>query len=321
MYATDDDRHRAHRLGREAAAGDRAHRAAAAPGGGRERAELTPTGVSALATRRAPRAAHAERAGRDRARQAADRDPHAGRASSEAGLLDRAPRPDRRPQLPGQRQRRRPRAAAPPARAQERLPGAPPARPSGCRRARRWSAPPRSSSGCWRTRRLERRRPPHLRLPRGPQLPALLRRPGDLALGQLDADGRRDLADPQPHRQRRRGRPDHRAAVPADAALRRLGRAARRPLLEATPADRHPGADGDAGARRCFAVTAAGVVAPWMVYVAVFAMRRRQRRRQPDPPELRRSRWSAPTGSSTRSASTASSSRRRGSSARRSPAC
>ena len=44
-----------------------------------------------------------------------------------------------------------------------------------------------------------------------------------------------------------------------------------------------------------------------------------QRGRQPDPAELRRSRWSAPTGSSTRSASTASSSRRRGSSARRWP--
>ena len=42
---------------------------------------------------------------------------------------------------------------------------------------------------------------------------------------------------------------DHRPAVPADAALRRLGRAARRSLLQAAPADRHPGADGDPGHR------------------------------------------------------------------------
>ena len=35
------------------------------------------------------------------------------------------------------------------------------------------------------------------------------------------------------------------------------------------------------------AVTATGVVAPWMVYLAVFAMRRGQRGRQPDPAELR----------------------------------
>ena len=34
------------------------------------------------------------------------------------------------------------------------------------------------------------------------------------------------------------------APVPADAPVRRLGRAARRPLPEALPADRHPDADG-----------------------------------------------------------------------------
>ena len=42
---------------------------------------------------RAPRAADPERARRDRAGQAADRDPHPAAASSEAGLVDRAPDP------------------------------------------------------------------------------------------------------------------------------------------------------------------------------------------------------------------------------------
>ena len=36
------------------------------------------------------------------------------------------------------------------------------------------------------------------------------------------------------------GRPDHGAAVPADAALRRLGRPARRPHVQAPAADRRP---------------------------------------------------------------------------------
>ena len=81
---------------------------------------------------------------------------------------------------------------------------------------------------------------PLLQLARGPQLPALLRRPADLAVGHLDADGGGDLADPQPDRQRCRGRPDHGAAVPADAAVRRLGRAARRPDPETAAADRPP---------------------------------------------------------------------------------
>ena len=164
------------------------------------------------------------------------------------GLIERTPDPaDGRSALVSD-QRRRPGAAAAPARPQERLPGAPHARAARGRGARRWSAPPRSSSGCWRASAgdaLERRPAPILRLARGPQLPPLLRRPGDLALRQLDADGRGDLADPQPHRQRHRGRPHHRAAVPADAALRRLGRPARRPHRQAPAADHHPDADGD----------------------------------------------------------------------------
>ncbi len=98
---------------------------------------------------------------------------------------------------------------------------------------------------------------PLLRQPSDPQLPPLLHRPARLAVGELDADGGGDLADPHPHRQRRRGRPHHRAPVPADAPLRRLGRADRRPGAEAAAAPAHPGpphdrAAGDArpGARR-----------------------------------------------------------------------
>ena len=113
------------------------------------------------------------------------------------------------------------------------------------RKSRRWSGRPRSSSGCGRVSEGERRPAPLLQLAGGSQLPPLLRRPADLPLRHLDADGGRDLADPQPHRQRRRRRPHHRAAVPADAAVRRLGRPARRPHPEAAAADHHAGADGD----------------------------------------------------------------------------
>ena len=282
--------------------------------------ELTPTAASALATveRHGPltpsELAEIERIKRPTATRTL-------RVLEEAGLVDRAPDPADGRSCPGQRQRRRPRAPAPPARPQERLPGAPHARPSRSTTSRPWSAPPRSSRGCLEERVGERRRPPQLRLPLRPQLPPLLRRAAGLALGDLDADGGGDLAGPH-------ASPASGVAVGLTTALQFLpmllfgawgGLLADR-IPEAAAADRHPGADGDPGDRP--------------------ARRHRDRRRrpldglrrglrdgagqrgrQPDPAELRDRDGRRPTGSSTRSASTASSSRRRGSSARRSPGC
>ena len=85
---------------------------------------------------------------------------------------------------------------------------------------------------------------PLLHLPGRPQLPPLLRGPAGLGHRQLDPGRRRDVADPDPDRERPGGRGDLGAAIPAPAAIRRLGRSARRPLSEALRADGHPGADG-----------------------------------------------------------------------------
>ena len=308
----------ARRVRRQAALRDRAHRPPPAPGGRGARHRALADRRLGPRHDRAPRPADPQRAGRDRADQAPDRDPHPGLARGGRAARSR-PRPGRRAQLAGQRQRGRPRAPAPPARPQERLPGAPHARPSRVRRghpgARRRD--PRGDPG---GAPVERRRSPQLRLPPRPQLPPLLRRPDGLALGHLDADRRRDLADPQPDRLRRRGRPDHRAAVPADAALRRLGRPARRPDPEAPPADRHPGLDGDPRDRPLRRHRDRRRH-PLDGLPGGLRDGQRQRRRQPDPAELRDRDGRARTGSSTRSASTASSSRPRGSSGRRSPAC
>ena len=72
-------------------------------------------------------------------------------------------------------------------------------------------------------------------------------RPGHLDQRQLDADRRGDVAGRAADRQRRLRRPDRRAAVPARAAVRRLGRRPRRPHAEAPAADVHAGRDGRAG--------------------------------------------------------------------------
>ena len=142
----------------------------------------------------------------------------------EDGLVTKRDRPDRRAGLAAEREPRGQRACC-----------------SGCASARTptWrgacaSSTPRSSprSSAPPTMlerpagaepRLERRGPALLRIARDPELPALLRRPADLAQRQLDADRRRDVADPDPDRQRVRGRDDDRPPVPPDAALRAPG--------------------------------------------------------------------------------------------------
>ena len=138
-----------------------------------------------------------------------------------------------------------------------------------------------------------------------PELPPLLRRPGRLAHRQLDADRRRDVAHRAAHRQRRLGRPDRGAAVPADPAVRRLGRPARRPHAEAPRCSGHAGADGAARRSTLWALTVERRVEVWMVYALFFV---RGTVNAVDNPARQSfvSRWSAPTGSSTRCRSTAS---------------
>ena len=226
--------------------GGRADGAAAAAGGGGRGERADPDLDLGAGDDRAARPAHPQRAGAAGAGAAADRDPH--------------------PRLPGTGGAGR---ARPPTRTTAAAPwsaSTPPAASgcgacagartptwrSGCGTCRTttwrpWSGRRRFSRACWR---VSARRPARrlvsaalrqlLQLARGPQLPALLRRPAGLPLRHLDADGRGDLGGPHPHRQRRRRRPDHGAAVPADAAVRRLGRAARRPHPQAPAADRRP---------------------------------------------------------------------------------
>src|SRR3954470_13550812 len=107
------------------------HRAAAAPGGGRR-----PQPLADLRARvgRPPRPVDAQRARRPRARAAADRHA-AARAPRGGGTDPPGPRPGRPPLLADLRQRRRADAAAPPALAKEPVPRAPARRP-GRRRGR-----------------------------------------------------------------------------------------------------------------------------------------------------------------------------------------
>ena len=217
---------------REAAPGRRAHRPQAATGG-RHRPRARPD--LGAGDDRAPRPAGAERAGPARADQAPDRHQAGGLARGGRPAGSRA-RPRGRAQLDPQRQRRGPCAAAAPARTQDRLSGPTASRPGSRATWPRWSAPPTCSSACSRSTpprrcargggpQLDRGPQPLIRQPAGAELPPLLRRSARLAVGELDADGRRDLGDPGPDRQRRRGRPHDGAAVRADAAARRASAA------------------------------------------------------------------------------------------------
>ena len=93
------------------------------------------------------------------------------------------------------------------------------------------------------------RRPRHLRLPVGPELPPLLRRPGDLADRDLDADDGPVVARPHADPLRRRPRRDHRAADDPGPAADPVRRGARRPRRQAPHDGRPAERDGRAGAR------------------------------------------------------------------------
>ena len=150
-----------------------------------------------------------------------------------------------------------------------------------CRRSRAW----RSSSGTgvhdarvvrrsrmtpapriWRAWRASARagRRRHLRRPLGPQLPALLRRPGDLADRHLDADDRAVVAGAElTHSGTALG--GRRAADAAGAAARPVRRRDRRPRRQAQADDR--AADRRWACRRwCSALlTVTGVVQVWEI--------------------------------------------------------
>ena len=171
---------------------------------------LSPTLACGAGHGGAPRAADAVRARAARGGRAADRDEggHEARGTRLRG--------------PGRRPRRRPLGAD----RSERGLGRPcsprsalvrtPISPSGSRRSgRRTARRSPGRRGCSTTSRAPRRRlepgpRSHVRLAARPELPALLRRPGRIDHGQLDADGRRDVADRPAHRLGRRGGPDRR---------------------------------------------------------------------------------------------------------------
>ena len=164
------------------------------------------------------------------------------------------------------------------------------------------------------------RRPRHLRRALRPELPPLLRRPGDLADRHLDADDGPGVAGADPHPLEHGARRDRRAPDPARAAARALRRRDRRPGRQAPDDDRPAERDGRAGAdpRRAHRHRLGPRVGD-----------RRARRccsASTTPSRTRRasrscSRWSAPSTCATRSASTPCSSTWRARSDRRSPGC
>src|SRR3954464_12298568 len=124
------------------------HRPAAAPGGGGGDDRPHPDLDRGAGDDRAPRADDAQRDRRHRAGQAADDHPHP-RLPGTRGPDRPLAGPDRQAQRPGQRQRRRSRAAAAAAQAQERLPGAAHAgaRRGGRGDARAGGGDPRTDAG------------------------------------------------------------------------------------------------------------------------------------------------------------------------------
>ena len=265
----------------------------AAPGGGRSGGtELSPTAAAALATveRHGP-LTPSELAEIERIkRPTGDPDPA---AAGGGGPRRPNPRPGRRPQRPGQHQRRGPRAAAPSARPQERLPGAPDAGPA--RRGRRDA----------RARRGD---------PRGDPRGAARAAPEDVRVSAALRRSVDSLSVPN-YRRYFAGQvvslsgnwmqmvaeiwlvlslTGSGLAVGMTTALQFLpillfgawggllaDRFPKRRLLMVTQALMA------IPALALFGVTVAGVVAPWMVFVARLRPRHGQRRRQPDPAELR----------------------------------
>ena len=136
-----------------------------------------------------------------------------------------------------------------------------------------------------RVRRLGR---DDVRVAAQPQLPPLLHGPDHLGQRHVDAAARAGVADPRAdEQQRRRARHRGRVAVPADVAVRRVGRRDRRPLRQApaalSPRRSRPG---------CSHSALGLIVAPAPPTVLdrvrlLGAARLRQRLRQPGAPDVR----------------------------------
>ena len=208
----------------------RASRARRAGCARRRASDLSPSQTAALATIERHGPLTPERARRPRAHPA----PHGRRACSRASRRPgwstaRADPADRRSSLVDHHPRRRARCSSACARRKDAFLAR---RLTALERRGPRDAGPRrrtSSSGCSRTMTASAALAAPS-LPRGPQLPPLLRRPGRLDLRQLDADRRRDVAGRAAHRQRRRRRPRPPALQFLPMLLfGALGRRARRP--------------------------------------------------------------------------------------------
>ena len=118
-----------------------------------------------------------------------------------------------------------------------------------------------------------RRRPElHLRRVAGAQLPAVLRRTDGLQHRHLDAADRAGLAGPVHHQFAAGRRHHHRAAVPADAAVRPVGRTRSPTGSPSACCCCHPGRDGPAGRRRSPCSPSTGSVEVWQVYLIALGL-------------------------------------------------